>query len=377
MEMVNNDYIVAWNQNIETNIEAAGTLTNTDNWTAFANGKGGESATGGPTYEMLADSWNQNKETNSIVLDPTTWIEGINDSTGLYILNENNSNGCQGYWLSSTNNVYSQSLYMVGYGNAIYYNDLYKTYLGLRPVVCLKNGTIGIVGETILIDEVQEEIKQNPTLVSAITPNDYGKTINYSANGVDNWRVFYNDGENVYIISSNYINMDKVAVDLSKVKMSRENGKYNVIWTIDTNTEAVEILTNTNNWTAFATGKGGESATGGPTYEMLANSWNQNPKTNSIKINSTQNYQDGLIDKTGLYLPHTKSVDSGEGYWLASVVPETTGYTNSLFQVYYSGGVYYGVPCHTNGTRPSRAIRPVVCLKADATGKIGQTVVID
>lgn len=374
MEMVNNnDYIVSWNENVETNIEAAGTLTNTDNWTAFANGKGGESATGGPTYEMLANSWNQNKETNSIVLEPTNWIEGINDSTGLYIPHTDVIESCNGYWLASTNNIYSESLYSIKNVNAIYYNGIANNNSnnGIRPVVCLKSETIGIVGETILIDEVEEETKQNPTLVSTITAEDYGKTINYSANGVDNWRVFYNDGEHVYIIASNYINMDKVPMDLSKIKMARGNGKYQLYWTIDNNVEAIQTLTNVDNWSAFANGEGGESATGGPTYEMLADSWNQNPKTNSIKIISTQNYQEGLIDKTGLYIPHTTLVDSGWGYRLASCVPEITGYTNCIFHVYYHGAVYMYEMSLTTG------VRPVVCLNAQTTGKVGSTVVID
>ncbi len=372
MQMINNnDYMVCWNQNIETNIEASGTLTNTDNWTAFATGKGGESATGGPTYEMLADSWKQNPKTNSVILDPYTWKDGLTDSTGLYILNTNNENGCNAYWLASSTNVQANALYIMGYGNAIYYNDLYQTYNGIRPLVCLKSETIGTVEETISIDEVQETTKTNARLVSTITPTDYGKKINYSANGVENWRVFYNDGEHVYIIASNYINMDKVPVDLSKIKMAREKGKYQLYWTINNNVEAIQTLTNVDNWSAFANGKGGESATGGPTYEMLANSWNQNPKTNSIKIISTQNYQEGLIDKTGLYIPHTTLVDGGWGYRLASCVPETSGYTNCIFHVYYPGAVYMYEMSLTTG------IRPVVCLNGQTTGKVGSTVVID
>ena len=53
-----------------------------------------------------------------------------------------------------------------------------------------------------------------PTLVSQITPSDYGKTINYSVTVKNNnnenvtlndWKVFYNDGNNVYIIMSECI----------------------------------------------------------------------------------------------------------------------------------------------------------------------------
>ena len=35
----------------------------------------------------------------------------------------------------------------------------------------------------------------------------YGKEVNYTApNGVNKWKIFYSDGSNVYLISSEYVN---------------------------------------------------------------------------------------------------------------------------------------------------------------------------
>ncbi len=231
----------------------------------------------------------------------------------------------------------------------------------------------GLVNEmdNILNGAGGSNIQTNPTLASQITANDYGKTINYSANGVNDWKIFYNDGTNVYIIASHYLDMSvtPVPIDITKTKMTRGQGKYTLYWqNLSTNIEAIETLTNTTNWSAFASGKGGESATGGPTYEMLANSWNANPKTNSITLNST-NGQDGLTDSTGLYIPHTSAVDSCQGYWLAST---NSNYTDHAFAMLYVGAVYYN-PLTTNWN----GIRPVVCLKTGTTGRVGYTVTID
>ena len=368
----NGKYTVYWDSSIGTNIEVVETLNNTSNWNAFASGKGGESATGGPTYEMLADSWNANPKTNNITLDPTNYKEGLTDSTGLYIPHTSDVDGCVGYWLASSDNIYPNHVFaMVCKSSAVYYNPFTSDMDGIRPVVCLKAGTLGAVEDTVSIIDVVTIPKSNPTLASQITPDDYGKTINYSANGVNDWKVFYNDGTNVYIIASNYLDMSVTPIDLATTKMIKGNGKYTVYWdsSIGTNIEVVETLNNTSNWNAFASGKGGESATGGPTYEMLADSWNANPKTNNITLDPT-NYKEGLTDSTGLYIPHTSDVDGCVGYWLAS---SDNIYPNHVFaMVCKSSAVYYNP-----FTSDMDGIRPVVCLNKEVTGTVGYTITID
>ena len=61
-------------------------------------------------------------------------------------------------------------------------------------------------------DEIGSNVPIAPIgikLTESIQPSDYGKTINYSATvkgkTVDNWKIFYNDGENVYIILDDYL----------------------------------------------------------------------------------------------------------------------------------------------------------------------------
>lgn len=59
------------------------------------------------------------------------------------------------------------------------------------------------------------------------SPNEYyGKSItNYSANGVDKWKIFYSDGNNVYLISSDYVDVDKLPAKSGK-KPSNGNSDY-------------------------------------------------------------------------------------------------------------------------------------------------------
>ena len=52
--------------------------------------------------------------------------------------------------------------------------------------------------------------KESNTLVGKISASNYGDKINYSANGIDDWKIFYNDGENVFIITSSLIPNSKV-----------------------------------------------------------------------------------------------------------------------------------------------------------------------
>lgn len=220
-----------------------------------------------------------------------------------------------------------------------------------------------------------DKTPSKPTLVSQITPSDYGKTINYSVTVKNNnnenvtlndWKVFYNDGNNVYIIMSNVLDGSLFPGNSGL----SSDGKYNV-WTAgwettSSPTDAVAILLNNTIWADFARGNGASSATGSPTAEMLVASWNSNPVTNAVKqidLNST--HYVGSSDKSGLYfLP--ASVCSG-GYWLASESALNPGW--SLWVARYSGLNYENVTSNsTNG------IRPVVCLKSGVTGTVGDIV---
>ena len=174
-------------------------------------------------------------------------------------------------------------------------------------------------------------------LAETITGNDYGKAINYSVavkgEQVNNWKVFYNDGTNVYIILDDYLENRL----LPTATGLQTKNKYSVYSNTDRDT-LVTALTKTSNWSEFANGVSGATAAGSPTNEMFVNSWNGNPAVNEITLEKEKYYGDitAISDPTKLYLPNTEETENCNGYWLASLVEDSVV---SLWYVYYSGSV--------------------------------------
>lgn len=235
-----------------------------------------------------------------------------------------------------------------------------------------ENGIITNEAENIIngLGGSSNEIAQTTEtrkITEIVEASDYGKTINYSVtvDGItlNDWKVFYNDGTNVYIILGDYLNNLLIPTSTGMTT----TGTYQAYWasgSVADNTEAVATLTNTENWSAFATGTGAQSATGGPTNEMFVASWNANPNTNAtILTEGSPAY--GLTDSTGLYIPHTSIYEGCYGYWLAS---PSAVYAYDVWYVYLLGYVdrnYF----HSNAC----GVRPIVCLTSDVTGTVGDS----
>ena len=212
----------------------------------------------------------------------------------------------------------------------------------------------------------------NETLVSQITGNDYGKPINYSVavkgEEVNNWKVFYNDGANVYIILGEYLENRLLPIETGL----QTSGKYNIYSNISRE-ELLKGLTTESNWSEFASGIEGATATGGPTNAQFVASWNENPLVNSKKLEEEKIYNignnDNFNDITNLYVPYKKAFENCYAYWLTT--PYQTSNDN-MWLVTYSGCkdiekynyTYYSV-------------RPLICLPSNVTGTIGETVEID
>lgn len=241
-----------------------------------------------------------------------------------------------------------------------------------------------------------------------ITPKNYGDKVEYSANGIDEWKILYSEDDKVFIISSDYIPNDKINVN--NLGMTK-NGKYSVYWenvpdmqnmlqnklfkatsysldNIYDNSKCVSTLLNTNNWNNFVN-KYADYAIGGATVEMWMASWNEKYPDEKLFCNNTNEYgyfvgtqsnpsdlfirPQILENYTGyansdtnnnLYFPHKESVDEENcnSYWLASPNAKTTGnlIINISFWPYIDNNAY---------NSKTRAIRPVVCLKSDLSGK--------
>ena len=147
-----------------------------------------------------------------------------------------------------------------------------------------------------------EEVQSNPLKY-------YGKRVNYTSNEISDWKIFYSDGYNVYLITSEYIDINKLP-ETSNKKLKPENtvetypksapltnvisfqdyyGSSNItdpkikalnndyfkkgFSSTSTNMRAVAYLLDTKAWSTFAKGTGADYAIGAPTIEMLFKSY--------------------------------------------------------------------------------------------------------
>ena len=185
-------------------------------------------------------------------------------------------------------------------------------------------------------------------LTEIITSEDYGKPTDYSVtvNGktLNNWKVFLNDENNVYIIMGEYLEASLVQ-DITGIETDTTNYKYGV-WHNGNRTPFLNALLSSNNWSFLTGGITGATATGAPTIEQLETSYGQ------------QSLEYGSVSGDLYVLPQS---DNGncDAYWLAS--PEYDD-DFDLWAVYSTGGLGFG-----GGNE--RGLRPLIKLSADSTGK--------
>lgn len=255
-------------------------------------------------------------------------------------------------------------------------------------------------------------------LSKIVTAENYGDKVEYSVNGIEDWKIFYNDGENVFIIASEIIPNSKISQ-----KLGLESDKYvknfNVIWdwdnqeflkykgvssidknvaekyqlewitnhTEDTDNKNVKVvasLLEQSNWNDFVDSEYADSAIGGPTLEMFVKSWNDKGHTKLYYNNSNEyGYNIGLEDKPttnavygynfenseefksdSLYAVETDITDDGgDGYWIAS--PNARG-SDRICQASGSN-IGLGDPFGDYA-----GVRPVVCLNTNVNGQLSE-----
>lgn len=233
----------------------------------------------------------------------------------------------------------------------------------------------------------------------------YGaKVVGYECpNGeaVANWKIYYADKRNIYLIASNYItskyvpkgkggssvrvseDMDykfsfvdvkedyKGSEDITESKIQQLNGDYfkflenNDLTSTEPNIKSIAYLLDTNVWNGFK-GDKAEYAIGGTTVEMLLKSYSQKHKVDfrakatsvyGYQVsrdggNTWENYASGMLQiRDDLYF-------IGGDFYLAS--PHAAG-KNSIFSV-TEGASVSDVFCNENG---SQSLRPVICLNSN------------
>ena len=228
-----------------------------------------------------------------------------------------------------------------------------------------------------------------------------GYTCTNSA-GVNNWKIFYADEKNIYLIADDYIHYDycppsatqtiyknsdyKLSMDnvikdytdsasMTDIKIQNLNKSYfkyletNTQTSTNSNMKAVGYMTDTNVWKAFA-GDKAEYAIGGPTVEMLMKSYSQKHGVDyqarakdvvGYEISKDggvnwANYYSGMLDtRDSLYV--IKDTAKAYAMWLAS--PSANDATNVMY-VDYDGDVSNGK--YDNGRY---GFRPLVSLKSN------------
>lgn len=303
-----------------------------------------------------------------------------------------------------------------------YYNeDKFNEYLDGKGTasnfVNNSDGTITFEYENDEGEKTKYEVDNKGNLIVNILANkisalNYGDKVEYTANDISDWRIFYKEGKNVFIIASDYV--PNQLINIEKTSLTRSN-TYNVSWgTISKlqtsnklrlfkatgytlnekylNSRMASTLLNTDNWTDFIDDRVASCAIGAPTVEMWLASWNEKYSDtlsfgiakNGYKVGTDtsslgtsiskdiMNVKEGYkVDEAdNMYYPHKQVVSGCYGYWLASPAYstyESNGQIlenfNSTMNIEYDGLVGY------SGGYSDYCLRPVVCLKDTTTGK--------
>lgn len=287
------------------------------------------------------------------------------------------------------------------------------------------DGQIIIVGEPTAPGGTVASSGQ--TLASQITSANYGDYV--SGYGIDlgiatkglafsdgkipatDWRIFYKDSSNVYLIASDYLPTSKYPSNV----FGANNSKYNGYWSVNEsnlttsgtvtnnnkflftklsnvnntnmNYKAVATLLDSSKWSSLANtafvDNTSTSAIGSPTVEMWMASWNQKYTDTLVFDANTTGYNVGLTEgslssyidgskmqakqgfKDSLYYPHGNTSENSwndcYGYWLAS--PSASS-TDHVMNVCCNGDVF--ISNHYDDS--IYGVRPVVSLSSGIKG---------
>ena len=152
IKALNNDYFSKGYTSINSNMKAVAYMLDTGIWSSFASEKA-DYAIGGPTVEMLMESYNKShnekykaRAKNSTGYEiskdgGTNWanVYGgmLSKSDSLYVLPI--GNGAYAMWLASPSAYNAGGVMNVYYSGTVHYYDYNYPRIGFRPLVCLKS----------------------------------------------------------------------------------------------------------------------------------------------------------------------------------------------------------------------------------------------
>ena len=230
---------------------------------------------------------------------------------------------------------------------------------------------------------------------------EYPIDLNGDGNLSNDWRIFYNDGERIFIIAADYVENGSSYLNntgtgmttysayglywASALSAAQDTSKATLfgqtLWTdySTINRRYVSALLNANNWTGFVDSTYADCAIGGPTIEMWVASYNakgytplycNNINENGYYVGNTDKPTTEVYDITNdsnngyndvLYFPHRGIVSDCQGYWLAS---PSNGGSSVMNYVHY-------VDCVSVAYSRVNAcsVRPLVCLNSEVTAE--------
>ena len=272
----------------------------------------------------------------------------------------------------------------------------------------------------IQVNAIGEPRSSRFVLTQDITPENYGDYIDYSidlnddGDTTNDWRIFYEDNENIYIIAAELVKNTKMNTEITEISTTESCTTYGINISdseftntaIDktiinkfmltdaeesdnTNYKATANLLSSSHWSQFVDPEVAEVAIGGPTIEMFARSWNQkydyldgctevfyewDTKKQGYNVNDVDGDEYHLYltgyENASLYFPNHTG-DACHAYWLAS--PSTKEYneedgtymlTRGMMGIRFDVALIAG-----GGTENGKAgIRPVVQLKSGLKG---------
>ena len=259
-------------------------------------------------------------------------------------------------------------------------------------------------------------------LTQDITPENYGDYVDYSVdlngdgNTKNDWRIFYEDNENIYIIAAGLVKNTEINTEITELSETEGCTVYGVNMNHSefTNTpidksiinkfmltdaeesnninyKATANLLSTSHWSQFVDSNLAVAAIGGPTIEMLVRSWNQkydylegcteiicewDTQKQGYNVNDEEGEEYHLYltgyENASLYFPNHTG-DSCHAYWLAS--PSSKEYdpetgtrllTEGMMGIRFDTALIAG-----GGIANGRAgVRPVVQLKSGIFGEV-------
>ena len=257
-------------------------------------------------------------------------------------------------------------------------------------------------------------------LTQDISPENYGDYVDYSidlnndGNTKNDWRIFFEDNENIYIIAAGLVKNSKINSEITSVSTTGGCTTYGInipaekvldtpieqsiinkfmltdaVKSDNINYKATSNLLSTEYWQQFVDSSIANVAVGGPTLEMFVKSWNQkyngvegysevscwwNTIKQGYQVNSEKDeeyhiYLEGY-NNASLYFPNHTG-DSCHAYWIAA--PSMRVYGDDIMTNIWKKAVY-GIRLDngyigSGGIASGKdGIRPVVQLKSGIFG---------